>query len=73
MPSKEKICKLLDNNDLENKILGLQLLLNGLDKSNALYWYFKLAVWLDEDINNISDERFNEVLTSVGQQEVFKF
>ena len=69
MQSKEKISKLIDDNDFENKILGLQVLLKTLDKSNALYWYFKLAVWLDEDVNdNISSEAFNKLNQDISKK-----
>lgn len=55
MQSKEKISKLIDDNDFENKILGLQILLKTLNKSNALHWYFKLVVCLDETLH---DEKY---------------
>ena len=63
MQSKEKISKLIDDNDFENKILGLQILLKTLDKSNALYWYFKLAVWLE-----IDNEAFNKLNQDISKK-----
>lgn len=63
MQSKEKISKLLDDKDFENKILGLKILLETLDKSNALYWYFKLAVWLE-----IDNEAFNKLNQDISKK-----
>ena len=69
MQSKEKICKLIDDKDFENKILGLQILLKSLNKSNALYWYFKLAVWFDEDLNEkVDNETFNKLNQDISKK-----